>query len=103
MMRTPFETATTVGGQRRGARHRAALRAIRSGVVAEKDGTRHRVVAGRDYWHPAMLSRVQPEFASWFEACDAAEEFRNARSTRRSLRRSTGRLPTTGKRPWRLP
>jgi hypothetical protein len=94
-----LEVATTIGGQRKGSRHRPMLKAVRSGVVLEKDGTRHEIVAGRDVWHPQMLSRIEPRYADFFTAIDAVEEYRSARRSRRS-RRSTRR---PRERVWKLP
>jgi hypothetical protein len=103
-----IETAASIGGQRRGHRARAMLRAVRSGVVIERDGSRHRVVAGRDYWHPEMLKRMRSAYVDWFDAVDMTQEMRNARSKRsRRTRRSrrSGRSPIPGSRPktWKLP
>jgi hypothetical protein len=93
-----IETAATLGTRRRGRRVRPMLKAVRSGTVIERDGTRHDVVAGRDYWHGVMLSRMRPEYADFFVVTDASAEFRAARRSRRS-KRSTDRP----RKVWRLP
>jgi hypothetical protein len=93
-----IEVATTLGGQRRGARVRPKLKAIKSGVVRMRDGTTHTIQADLDYWDRSMLARMLPEYAHMFTAVDMTAEMRNARRARRS-RRSTRRP----RERWRLP
>jgi hypothetical protein len=92
------EVATLLGTRRRKVKVRPMLKAVRSGTVTMKDGTRHEVTAERTLWHGSLLSRMEPRFAAYFVAIDAAEEMRNARRSRRS-RRSTRRP----RERWRLP